>query len=57
MEILTNKDDLRDWMWQGPENTEVKQLVQMKNEFEIKEGIQMSKQGIINFVDDMIKNE
>lgn len=48
---------MMDWMWKGPEDREVDKLVPFKNEFEINEGIQMSKQGIINFVDEMMKKE
>ena len=29
----------------------------MKNEFELKEGIKMSKEGIVNFIEDIVKNE
>ena len=51
------EDVMMDWMWKGPEDREIDKLVPLKNEYEINEGIEMSKQGIVNFVDQMIKKE
>ena len=51
------KDDLRDWTWKGPEDLELEELVPLKNEFELKEGIEMSKDGIVNFIEKMVEQE
>ena len=48
------KDDLHDWTWKGPENVELDELIPLKNEYEIKEGIEMSKEGIVNFIESMV---
>ena len=49
------KDDLREWTWKGAENQELEELVPLKNEFEISEGIEMSKDGIVNFIEKMVQ--
>ena len=36
---------------------EVQELVPLKNQFEIQEGIEMSRDGIVNFVDSMMAKE
>lgn len=46
---------MHEWTWKGPENMEIAELVPLKNEFEIQEGIEMSKNGIVNFIEDMVK--
>ena len=38
-DLISAGDNLKDWMWKGPENKEIADLIPLKNEFEIKEGI------------------
>lgn len=46
-------------MWDGPEDCdeEVKELLPFKNDFERKEGVKFSKNGIIKFIEDQIAQE
>lgn len=56
-EVEAATDDLHEWAWQGPAKMEIEELVPLKNEYEIQEGIKMSREGIVNFIEEMVQQE
>lgn len=50
-------DEMSAWTWRAATDREIPELVKLKNEFEISEGIQMSKDGIVNFIEEMVSKE
>jgi len=55
----TNGDNFTNLTWDGPEDSdeEIEEMITYKNEFEIKEGIKFSKNGIIKYIEDKINLE
>ena len=56
-DLFSAGDNLKDWIWKGPESKEVAELALLKNDFEIKEGIKLSKEGLVSFIDDVMAKE
>ena len=56
-DMFSTKDEMKDWVWKGSESKEISGLAQYKNEFEINEGIKLSREGLVNFIEDAIKKE
>ena len=52
-------DDFTDLVWDGPEDSdeEIEELLPFKNDFERKQGVKFSKNGIIKYIEDMIAKE
>jgi len=50
---------MTDFLWDGPEDSdeEIAELVPFKNEFEHKLGVKFSKNGIIDFIENLIATE
>ena len=57
--VASDLDDMKDYIWDGPEDSdeEVESLVRFKTDWEKKAGIRLSKRGIIEYIEKMVKQE
>ena len=57
--VVSDLDDMKDYIWDGPEDSdeEVESLVRFKTDWEKKAGIRLSKRGIIEYIEKMVKQE
>ena len=57
--VASDLDDMKDYKWDGPEDSdeEVESLVRFKTDWEKKAGIRLSKRGIIEYIEKMVKQE
>lgn len=57
--VPSDLDDMREFAWDGPEDSdeEIEALLPYKNELEKRAGIRLSKRGIIQYVESVVRNE
>ena len=54
-----NEESMLDYLWDGPENSdeEIEEMAALKNQYEKEIGIVFSKNGLISYIDCLMKNE